>query len=122
MDAADLVRMQAIGRVAIGAGLIAAPGLAGGGWIGDSAGEKPTSVYSRALGIRDLAMGVGTLAALGDEGSRRSWLLAGVAADAVDLVATLIARDELPTAGRTLAPAVAGGSALLGAWALTKLG
>jgi len=121
MDLRNVARVQAAGRVLVGAALLIAPKAAGAGWIGDAAGEKPTGVYSRALGIRDLVMGVAVLATLHDRQQARPWLLAGIAADTVDLAATLVARAELPGMGQTVAPAVAGGSAALGAAVLAAL-
>ena len=77
-------------------------------------------MYSRALGIRDAAIGLGVLAH-SDPERLRPWLIAGLASDIVDLAATLEARDELPSLGRNAVPFIAGGSALLGAWLLTRL-
>ena len=37
---------------------------------------------------------------MGSDGSVRDWMLAGAAADAADLAATLIARRDLPWLGR----------------------
>ena len=39
--------------------------------------------------MRDVAIGAGALAALQSEGNVRDWMLAGAAADAADLVATM---------------------------------
>lgn len=112
-------RIAAAGRVLVGTALTIAP-ASGAGWIGESAGESPVTVYGRALGVRDAAIGVGVLTA-GDSEKLRPWILAGIAADIVDFAATLEARGDLPPLGRNGVALVAGGSALLGAWLLTQL-
>ena len=115
----DIGRIAAAGRVLVGSALTLAP-ASGAGWIGEESGRRPVTVFTRALGIRDAAIGVGVLTA-SDSERLRPWIIAGIAADIVDLAATLDARDELPDLGRRAAPLIAGGSALLGAWLLTQL-
>lgn len=119
MSPHDIRRIAATGRVLVGSALTLAP-ASGAGWIGQESGRRPVTVYSRALGIRDAAIGVGVLTA-GDSEKLRPWIVAGIAADIVDFVATLEARDELPDLGRRVVPVIAAGSALLGAWLLTQL-
>jgi len=46
---------------------------------------------SRALGARDVAIGVGTMTALANGQPVRHWALAGAASDLVDGLATLVA-------------------------------
>ena len=112
-------RIAAAGRALIGSALTVAP-ASGAGWIGDASGQSPVTVYSRALGVRDAAIGVGVLTA-GDSEKLRPWILAGIASDIVDFAATLEARDDLPSLGRNAVPFIAGGSALVGIWLLTRL-
>ena len=119
MSPRDIGRIAAAGRVLVGSALTVAP-ASGAGWIGEESGRSPVTVYSRALGIRDAAIGVGVITA-GDSERLRPWLIAGIASDVVDFAATVEARDELPDLGRRLVPFIAGGSALLGAWLLTQL-
>jgi len=120
MTARDIARAQAAGRVLVGAALAVAP-RSGAGWIGPVSGERPTTVFTRALGARDAVMGLGVLRFAGDTEALRPWVAAGIVADAVDFLASLEARDELPQLGRAVAPVVAGGSVLLGAWVLAAL-
>jgi hypothetical protein len=106
-----------LGRAVVGAALLAAPTRAGAAWVGPEAALPSTGVMTRAMGARDLGLGLGTLAALRG-GDARGWLLAGVLADAADLGATLAAGRALPPAGRNgaavvAASAVAGGLALV---------
>jgi hypothetical protein len=113
MDVATLARSQTVNRVALGAGLIALPRLFGRIWSGREADDARAQVLSRALGVRDLALGVGGLLALRD-GDRR-WasraFAAQAAADAVDLVAILVAGRALGRPTRALAGTMAAGSA-----------
>ena len=51
----------------------------------------------------------------------RPWLAACLVADAVDLGATLMARDQLPKQGVAAVSVVAAGSVALGAWLLSAL-
>src|SRR5688500_12688437 len=98
MDLLTLARIQALGRVAIGAALIAAPSKAAAGWLGDAGRHPATGTAMMALGVRDLALGLGAAWALGGGESSRPWMLAGTLADAVDLAATLRFRDDMPLA------------------------
>jgi hypothetical protein len=113
MDVATLARSQTVNRVVLGAGLIALPRLFGRIWSGREADDARAQVLSRALGARDLALGVGGLLALRD-GDRR-WasraFAAQAGADAVDLVAILVAGRALGRPTRALAGTMAAGSA-----------
>jgi hypothetical protein len=100
MDAHSLARQLAVGRVVIGGALAVAPALAARGWIGDVSGTPGAQALARGFGVRDVAIGAGALAALQGEGNVRDWMLAGAAADAADLAATVLARRDLPWLGR----------------------
>ena len=100
MEARSLARQLAVGRVVIGGALAVAPALAARGWIGEVSSAPGAQALARGFGMRDVAIGAGTLAALGSEGNVRDWMLAGAAADAADLAATIIARRDLPWLGR----------------------
>jgi len=118
MDARTVATGFTLGRAVIGAALVAAPAKASEGWIGPEADLPSTQVVSRALGIRDLTLGLGTLAALRDGGDVTPWLVAGIACDAVDFGSTLAAGDAIPSTGRLgvsliAASAVVTGVALL---------
>jgi hypothetical protein len=97
-------------RTSVGIALIAAPGapmrLAGT--------ESPTGtalLLMRTIGIRDLVLGLGTVAAAqtGDDADARRWAMATLASDALDTVVSLSAmraigrRDSLFAAGLALA-------------------
>jgi hypothetical protein len=102
--------MLGVGRVAIGAALVVAPELASKRWLGDVASKKGTQVAVRALGVRDLLIGLLAVHTIGTPAGPRM-LRACALADAVDGIATFAARDELPTDGAWGTIALAGGSA-----------
>ena len=121
MDARKLARLQALGRVAIGAALTLAPERAGAGWLGQDASRPATQVAISALGVRDLAIGVGAAYAAGQGHGAGPWLRAGILADAIDFAATLRARDHLPPIAVVGVGALAAGSALVGVWLSREL-
>jgi hypothetical protein len=109
----------AAGRVAIGLTALAWPSVPARPWTGSGDGDLTARVFGRALGARDLALGLGALAALHDQaaspGPARSWVAAGALSDALDVAASLAAWRELPRVTRWLVAASAGGAALAGA-------
>jgi hypothetical protein len=117
MDARALARNQALGRLGLGAGLMLAPGVFAGGWVGGVADRREGQALAIGLGARDVAIALGILAGLRSRrGGAAAWIRAGVVADAADLAGTLRARDALPPLTAPAVAALAGGSALLGAW------
>jgi len=123
MDPATIARGAAAARAAIGVVLLAAPGPAGKRWLGDVSEQPGAQVAISGLGGRDLAVGLGTLWALGGRrrGSR-AWLIASGGADLADLVAVIRSRRGLSTAAVAGTAALAGGSALLHVWLQSELG
>jgi hypothetical protein len=116
----DLTRLHAAGRVAIGTAMVLAPEKVAAGWIGPGDAARPgPQVVTQALGIRDAAIGAGVLATQGSDAAR-AWILAGVAADAVDLAATLRGRESLPAIAVAGVTVIATGSALLGLYLATR--
>jgi hypothetical protein len=119
MDVAKLARQQTYNRVAIGAGLVALPGLLARVWIGSSARDDRAKVLARSLGVRDFALGAAGVLALrdGDTKWARRAFAAQALADAVDLVAILAGR-EVPTPSKIVGGTMAAGSAAVaGAYA-----
>ena len=117
MDERRAARGLALGRIALGAGLLVMPKLAGSGWLGpDGASDPRARVLLRAVGARDIAIGFGLKASLDRDAPARGWLEAGVLADGTDLAATLSAGQDLPLAGRVLVSSMAAGAVALGAW------
>jgi hypothetical protein len=115
----------AAARTAIGVVALASPVLVGRPWVGAVAGTAGGRVLARALGARDLALGLGALAALrpgsADSGNAALWVGMGAIADSLDVLATATAWGELPSGGRWLVAASAGGAAVAGgaaAWSM----
>lgn len=95
-DAGKAVRWAGAGwgaaRVALGVAAVAAPPVVSRPWIGRDMSAGAT-VFARALGARDIALGTGTtVSALTGHGFT-AWSLASAAADAGD---TLITRHHWP--------------------------
>ena len=122
MDLSTIARIAGASRAAIGVALLATPRLVGKPWLGDVS-ERPDAQYAIAgLGVRDLALGVGTLwAAGGRRRGVRSWLIASGVADAADLAGVLRFRSALSTSSMVGTAALAGGSAVLHAWLQSEL-
>jgi hypothetical protein len=109
----------AAGRVALGLTALVRPSVPARPWVGASADDLAARVFGRALGARDLALGLGALAALQNQtdehGAAQAWVAAGALSDALDVVASLASWRELPRTGRWLVAASAGGAAVAGA-------
>ena len=109
----------AAARVAIGVTALAWPLIPARPWVGATADDVAARVFGRALGARDLALGLGALAALqgpaAGAGSARAWVAAGALSDALDVVASVSSWRELPRVTRWLVAVSAGGAALAGA-------
>ena len=85
-------------RTAFGAVALWSPERMALPWAGptDTAHNR---LLGRALGARDLALGLGGLAAAGDSRQLRSWVIAGGLADAGDLAATVTNFKHIPKPG-----------------------
>ena len=116
----------AAGRVALGVAALARPSVPARPGVGASADELGARVFGRALGARDIALGLGALAALriapaGSAGAQAAgaqagaWVAAGALSDALDVAITAAAWPELPRTTRWLVAAAAGGAAVAGA-------
>ena len=109
----------AAGRVGLGLAALAWPSVPARPWVGSSADELGPRVLGRALGARDLALGLGALAAArtAPSGARSAgaWYAAGALSDALDVAVTTAAWPRLPRGTRWLVAASAGGAAIAGA-------
>jgi hypothetical protein len=109
----------AAGRVVLGVAALAQPAAVARPWVGASAGDLGTRVLGRALGARDLALGLGALAAKcqapASPRSAGAWYAAGSLSDALDFAITVTAWRRLPKVTRWLIAASAGGAAITGA-------
>lgn len=102
-------------RIAYGAALVAAPERLARRWLGPDAGRAPAQVPLRALGMREVLLHAGGLAAAVRGSDARPWLAASIAGDLTDIAATVAARAGLPRGAAPATAAVAGGSALVSA-------
>jgi hypothetical protein len=109
----------AAGRVGLGVAALIRPSVPARPWVGSSADELGAQVFGRALGARDLALGLGALATIrkAPSGSRPAgaWYAAGALSDALDVAVTVAAWPRLPRTTRWLIAAAAGGAAIAGA-------
>jgi hypothetical protein len=121
MDARVLARFVAICRVAIGGAFVLAPARFAPAWLGEFGKSRGAHFFLRIVGTRDLVLATGALAALQGRGPARAWVIAGVAADACDLAATVAAREELPRLAAANAIAVTAGGVLMGVGAARAL-
>jgi hypothetical protein len=100
------------GRVAFGVVAFAAPTLPSRPWVGTDAGRASARTLTRALGARDVALGLGTLLAQRHRSPVRGWLEASALADAGDVAATLASWGSRPRLGRLGVLAAAAGGAV----------
>jgi hypothetical protein len=111
VEGRDLARSNAVGRMVLGAALVAAPEHATRAWIGAAASTSVAKLLARALGARDLALGAGLLWAQRRQEPEHPWITAAALADTVDAAATVGAWRSLPPVGRWLVFGLAAGSA-----------
>ena len=109
-----LAQSVALGRIGIGVTALVAPTLMTRPWVGAAAGGADARLLARAMGGRDLALGLGTLRALGvDDAEARPWVALAGLADAVDAVVTVAAFGRLPRPSRWAILAATAGAALV---------
>jgi hypothetical protein len=72
-----LATLLALNRIVFGTGFLVNPESAGKSWIGPRRARRlEAKLLARTVGARDMALGVGALAALrGGVGSPRAWML-----------------------------------------------
>lgn len=112
---------SAAGRIVIGIGMVAAPKPALRA-LGFNEVSPATVAVGRIAGVRDLVLGVVTLAALEDHDRLRTATLANAVADAGDTMAFGVAlgTSERTAGARGIAAALL--AALAGAWTAWRLG
>jgi hypothetical protein len=121
MEARDLALGVAGGRIAIGVVSLVVPGAVGRAMMGPDGDSGGARVFLRVLGARDVALGIGVLAALDRNAPVRGWLRASAVVDGLDATGSLLARRHLrPTVFPAAASAATGG-ALLSGWLAGQL-
>ena len=121
MGARNLAVGLAGGRIAIGAVSLLAPGLVGRAMLGADGDSGGIRLLLRAVGGRDLALGVGVLAALDRGSSVRGWLRASAVVDGLDAAGSVLARRRLRPTVFPAAAAAATGGAVLSGWLAGQL-
>jgi hypothetical protein len=112
-DPRRLAGALAAGRVALGVAVLLAPEEVTSRWLGAHARHPAVRYLAHSLGARDVALGALALGSLGDARFAARTQVACAAADAVDALATVAAREELPALGAIGTVLVAGGAAAL---------
>jgi hypothetical protein len=114
----------AMGRAGAGAVMVARPRLVPTALGVDSATSARVSWIVQMLGARELALGLGTLAALRspDRAASRAWVAAGLLSDAVDALAVgaAVGRGRVTKSAGGAAVAVAAAAVAVGARALKQ--
>jgi hypothetical protein len=98
----------AAARGLFGIGLLAVPGRLASGWIPDDHSRPQTQMIVRGIGGRDIALAGGTVRAVLADDDPRAWLLAAIASDGSDFVASLLVGDALPGRAKKGTLALAG--------------
>jgi hypothetical protein len=90
-------------------------------WVRSDGDRRPAiGVLGRALGGRDIGLGLGTLWALSRGAGAPAWLGAGAVADTVDLLASVASWRHLPTRARVLVVPASGAAAAAGLFGATR--
>jgi hypothetical protein len=120
MEPDQTIRSLAMLRMAVGTSAWATPRLAGKAFGLDATGNPQSPYLARLFGIRDIALGVGTLSTSGE--AQRQWLTLGVVCDAADAAAGVFAGrgGYLPKVPTVLVTGVALVAAGLGLAALAN--
>jgi hypothetical protein len=112
-------RVAAVGvlglRVAYGAGLLVAPERLARRWLGPTAADAPVQVPLRGLGVREIVLHAGAIAAAVGGRPVRPWLVGSIAGDLSDIAATFAGRGGLPGEAPVATAVVAGASAAISA-------
>lgn len=117
----DLGLLIGASRALLGIVALVAPRRVARPWIGEEADGPGSTLLARALGGRDLALGLGPLLAARRQASIRGWVEAAALADLVDVSVTLGAFPHLPRRGRWAVLAAAGSATAAGALAAALL-
>jgi hypothetical protein len=114
--------LVAWGRMGIGVTAVVAPSRMARPWIGEAADRDGALLLARAMGGRDLALGIGTLRGLAQsDQAARPWVALGGLADGIDAVATVVAFGALPRRSRWAIAALTIGAAAVSTRAASAL-
>ena len=90
MEARDVAVGLSGARIAAGVASLLAPGVVGRAMMGPDGGSGGTRLLLRVVGVRDLALGIGVLAALERDAPVRDWLRASALVDCLDAAGSLL--------------------------------
>jgi len=131
MDTVELLRRGAaavaVSRIGLGVVALSRPVVVARPWTGPTGDSQAGRVLGRALGGRDLALGLGTLTALRRRGGPQAdqaaaaWVALSGLADGFDLAITVAAWGRLPARDRWLVAVAAGGAAAWSAAAVAGI-
>lgn len=100
-----------LSRVVFGVVAATVPEKIGSTWVGEDAERASNKTVFRAMGFRDIALGIGaTEAALRDEAA--PWLAVSLLADIGDVAATLISINGIDRKGVITTSVLAGSAAV----------
>lgn len=119
MDERQLLRIVSAGRVAVGVTAVALPGRMGRSWVGEAGAG--TKVFARAFGVRDVAIGVATMQALDAGRPVRQLTVLGMACDAVDVTATVLAVRSIGIRRVISSGGIALSAAAIGAYVANRI-
>jgi len=121
-DVQGRIRAVAVGRIALGASFVLAPGLALRAWPGHGEARGPVDrLLARSVGVRDVALGLGTLMAVDHDTPVRGWLEAAMLADAGDAAAIVLGFRHLPRLRAVAMLGASVGAAVAGRRLVTEL-
>ena len=112
--------ISAAGRIGIGIGMLAAPELSLRA-LGFSQVDQATVTVGRIAGVRDLVLGIATVAALDDPARLRTASLANATADAGDAMAFGVALGSKERTAGIRGMAAALPAAVAGIWVSWRL-
>jgi hypothetical protein len=93
----QLAYLVAWGRIGLGVTAVVAPNVVARPWIGEAAHSAGARLLARAMGGRDLALGLGALRGLAQsDQTGRPWVALGGLADGIDALVTVVAFRSLP--------------------------
>lgn len=113
--------LYAIGRIAFGLASLAAPSSTGRTLAGPGGALPDAQAFLRGMGAREIGIGLGLLGAMRTDGPVRKWVVAGLLADAGDLVGIAGAWRHMPPTNRWLGLGTAGAAAAAGVGVLASL-
>jgi len=109
MDNRQAALVLARSRAVLGLVGLVLPGVLNRLWLGAGAATPHAKALTRALGARDVVLGIGALTSVKENTQGPEWLSMGAVADGVDAIASLLVRGA-PRRTKLVALMAAGGA------------